>query len=235
MSTVRIEPLGDKALLVRFGDRIDPEINALALIAAEAVRAANLNGIDDIVPAYASLCVSYDPLRWIDPVTTETAYSHIAKCINEIVNNVAFARATHALSLIDVPVCYSEEFGPDLDHVARHAGIEHNEVVARHIAIEYRVAMLGFAPGFPYLLGLDPALHTPRRTSPRTRVPAGSVAIGGAQTGIYPHELPGGWHLIGRTPLTLFDASLDSPAMFAPGQTVRFHSIDAHEFERLLR
>ena len=128
-----------------------------------------------------------------------------------------------------VPVCYGGEFGPDLDDLARYARLSVDEVIARHCAPDYRVAMLGFAPGFPYLLGLDPALHAPRRATPRVRVPAGSVAIGGAQTGIYPSELPGGWLLIGRTPLTLFDPAREAPALLAPGQRLRFRAISADE------
>jgi KipI family sensor histidine kinase inhibitor len=135
-----------------------------------------------------------------------------------------------ATAAIDIPVCYGGEFGPDLDALATHAKLSAAEAVARHCATEYRVAMLGFAPGFAYLLGLDTALHMPRRVAPRVRVPAGSVAIGGAQTGIYPHELPGGWQIIGRTPLTLFDAAREHPALLAPGQRVRFCAIGADEF-----
>jgi len=129
--------------------------------------------------------------------------------------------------VIDVPVCYGGDFGPDLDALATHAKLEAADVIARHTAATYTVAMLGFAPGFPYLFGLDPALHMPRRASPRTRVPAGSVAIGGAQTGVYPSELPGGWQLIGRTPLVLFDARRDPPSLLVPGDCVRFVAIDA--------
>jgi KipI family sensor histidine kinase inhibitor len=133
-------------------------------------------------------------------------------------------------------VCYGGEFGPDLGAVATHAGVDEQAVIDAHANGDYRVAMLGFMPGFPYLLGLDKALHTPRRESPRTRVPAGSVAIGGAQTGIYPRELPGGWQLIGRTPLVLFDPTREQPALLQPGQRVRFRAIEAGgEFAALAR
>jgi KipI family sensor histidine kinase inhibitor len=134
--------------------------------------------------------------------------------------------------VVEIAVRYGGADGPDLERVAAHAGLSAGEVVARHAASDYTVAMLGFAPGFPYLLGLDAALHVPRRANPRTRVPAGSVAIGGAQTGIYPRELPGGWNLIGCTPLTLFDPCRDQPCLLAPGDRVRFHAIGAAEFER---
>ena len=126
---------------------------------------------------------------------------------------------------IDIPVRYGGDDGPDLEAVARHACLDPEEVVRRHTGATYRVAMLGFAPGFPYLLGLDPALELPRRSEPRLRVPAGSVAIGGAQTGIYPRELPGGWHLIGCTPLHLFEPEREPPCLLAPGDEVRFRPL----------
>lgn len=132
-----------------------------------------------------------------------------------------------------IPVCYAAAFAPDLSDVAAHAGLTVDQVISRHTAAEYTVAMLGFAPGFPYLLGLDDALQTPRRASPRTRVPAGAVGIGGAQAGIYPRELPGGWNLIGRTPVVLFDPCREPPCLLLPGDRVRFHAIDAVAFARL--
>lgn len=142
-------------------------------------------------------------------------------------------RSDRSRCAIEIPVCYDRAFGPDLDIVASHAGLSGQAVIERHTAATYTVAMLGFAPGFPYLLGLDPTLQVPRRANPRTRVPAGSVAIGGAQTGIYSQELPGGWHLIGRTPLRLFDPLRDQPALLAPGDRVRFRPIGAEEFTAL--
>ena len=132
-----------------------------------------------------------------------------------------------------IPVCYGGEYGPDLAEVAEHAGIDIRCVIARHTEAQYRVAMLGFAPGFPYLLGLDPALAMPRRRDPRQRVPAGSVAIGGEQTGIYPQQLPGGWQLIGRTPRRLFDIRADPPSLLAAGDRVRFEAIDEERFRQL--
>lgn len=149
--------------------------------------------------------------------------------------NAADSPAPTSDPSIEIPVCYDGEFGPDLDAVAAHAHLSHAEVIARHTAGDYSVAMLGFAPGFPYLLGLDPALHTPRRANPRTRVPAGSVAIGGAQAGIYPRELPGGWQVIGRTPCVLFDPQRDPPCLLPPGTRVRFRAIDAATFARLAK
>ena len=137
--------------------------------------------------------------------------------------------------MIAIPVCYGGDHGPDLGALAAHCGLSESEVMTRHAAAEYRVAMLGFAPGFAYLIGLDPTLRMPRRTNPRLHVARGSIGIGGAQTGIYPSELPGGWRLIGRTPLTLFDPLREPASAVAAGDRVRFRMIDAREFDALER
>ncbi|HZW52205.1 MAG TPA: 5-oxoprolinase subunit PxpB, partial [Rudaea sp.] len=148
-------------------------------------------------------------------------FDHVAEHLRTLVDNAASDAATDTGN-IEIAVTYGGQCGPDLADVAAHTGLSEEEVVARHGAAEYRVAMLGFTPGFAYLLGLDPALHMPRRATPRTRVPAGSVAIGGAQTGVYPRETPGGWHLIGRTTASLFDPARDPPALLKPGMRVKF-------------
>jgi KipI family sensor histidine kinase inhibitor len=222
--TPRIELLGERALLLHLGERIDGELNARAIALAAALRAAHLPGVLDVAPAYACVCVRHAPL----------ARERLLAAIPAVVESTK-PNPTAAEMRIEIPVCYGGEFGPDLDAIAQHSQLHAREVIARHTAGEYRVAMLGFAPGFPYLLGLDASLHMPRRASPRTRVPAGSVAIGGAQTGIYPRELPGGWNLIGHTPLQLFDVQRDPPALLAPGARVRFRAIDADEFAALSR
>lgn len=237
MSDVGIEWLGDRALLLRLGSGIDTALNARTHAAAEAVRAAALPGVTDIVPAYASVAVHYDPLAWDEAESALPPGERLAERLLALLRSSSAATANDTAaaeeSTIEIPVRYGGEAGPDLGEVARLARLDEANVIARHAAGDYRVAMLGFAPGFPYLLGLDPALHAPRRANPRTRVPAGSVAIGGAQTGIYPRELPGGWQIIGRTPLTLFDTARDPPALLAPGRRVRFRAIDADEFARL--
>lgn len=233
-----IEPLGDDALTIRLGDRIDANINATALALADALPAAGLPGIRDVAPAYASVGVRYDIATWADPSGAGTAYERIAARLADLAGMVVEQgprMADDPGHAVEVPVCYGGEFGPDLAAVAAHARIDADEVVRRHARADYRVAMLGFMPGFPYLLGLDASLHVPRRPTPRTRVPAGSVAIGGAQTGIYPRELPGGWQLIGRTPLALFDPGRNPPALLAPGMRVRFRPVDAAAFAELSR
>ena len=225
-----VEPLGETVLLLRFGERIELALNARVHTATALLRAAALPGVTDLVPAYAALALHYRPEVWA--AGEESAWRQLADAVAAVFAapppHVAIEPATRI-----VPVCYGGEFGPDLDALAKHAGLTPAEAIACHVGADYRVAMLGFAPGFPYLLGLDPRLHMPRRANPRTRVPAGSVAIGGAQTGIYPRELPGGWQLIGGTPLALFDPLGESPCLLAPGDRVRFRAIDAAEFATL--
>ena len=225
MNPPRIEAMGDRALLIQCGEAIDAATNAQALAIARAVESAKLAGIIDIAPAYASVCVRYDPLAWA--AQTPAPFAHLAERLRTLVDN-ATNQAIGDAGSVEIPVTYGGESGPDLADVAAHACLTIDEVVARHSGVEYRVAMLGFTPGFPYLLGLDASLHMPRRATPRTRVPAGSVAIGGAQAGVYPRETPGGWHLIGRTALNLFDPAHDPPARLAPGMRVKFRPVCIH-------
>jgi len=223
-----LEPLGEKALVLRFGDRIDEAVNARVHAAAAALIAAAMPGVIDVVPAYATVAVHFEPSEWIAG-GSESPWQHFAQAVRSVVAS-ASAVSSAPQSIIEIAVCYGGEYGPDLEGVARHCGLNEDEVIARHTAADYRVAMIGFAPGFPYLFGLDPSLRMPRRDSPRVRVPAGSVAIGGAQTGVYPSELPGGWQLIGRTPMILFDPTRTSPSLLAAGTRVRFRAIAASEF-----
>lgn len=236
MATPTVEWLGDRALLLRFGDTIDRTINEHVLVAAQALRDAKVQGVTEIIPAYASLCIHYDPA--LPGNAGEGARAELSARLREAIdegNACARPDGVGELAAIEIPVRYGGDFGPDLADVAAYASIDPADVITMHAAADYRVAMLGFAPGFPYLLGLDPRLATPRRAQPRTRVPAGAVAIGGAQTGIYPRELPGGWQIVGRTPIALFDAARSPPAVLAPGRRVRFRAIDAREFAALSR
>ena len=233
MKPVRIEPLGDRALLVVFGERIVLDLNLRVHACVDVLRAAKLAGVDDIAPAFASLCVRYNPLAWTQANDDRSAFTRLADRIVTLLLPLETDAVTVPSEAIEIPVCYEADFAPDLDAVAAQAKLSAGEVIARHCDGDYRVAMLGFAPGFPYLLGLDPRLHTPRRNEPRLRVPAGAVAIGGAQTGIYPRESPGGWNIIGRTPLALFDVARTPPSLLAPAQRVRFRAIDADQFKAL--
>lgn len=217
----QFEPIAEDALLLRFGGHIDEATNARVLAATARLQEA-LPELE-CVPAYASLLLRFEPACWSGE---DDALPH-DRVRRAAIEALRRDRPTQAGSReVRIPVAYGGVHGPDLAAVAAHAGLSEPDLIARHTAGRYRVAMLGFAPGFPYLLGLDPALAMPRRADPRQRVPAGSVAIGGRQTGIYPRELPGGWHLIGRTPLGLFDVHDDPPARLAPGDVVRFEAID---------
>ena len=227
-ASIQFEPFAEDALLLRFDHRIDAAINARVHAAVAALQRDM--PLLECVPAYASVLLRFDPLAWRD---TSAADPH--RTLEQAVRTALGAGETLPPSPREreIPVCYGGAHGPDLAEVAQHLGLPIGEVIARHVAADYRVAMLGFAPGFPYLLGLDPTLAMPRRRDPRQRVPAGSVAIGGAQTGIYPDQLPGGWQLIGRTPLRLFDISATPPSLLGAGDRVRFRAIDEDELRHL--
>lgn len=221
-----LEALADDAWLLRFGDRIDPKLNAAVHAMAARLRALDPPWLRDVVPAFASLAVFFDEAE--DPARVHAALQALVE------DGGASALPLRPRDgVIEIPVLYGGEHGPDLESSAAELGLSPRELVERHSAGDYTVAMIGFAPGFPYLSGLEPALALPRLATPRARVAAGSVAIGGAQTGIYPRESPGGWRLLGRTPWTLFDPRREPPTRLQPGDRVRFRAIDADEFARL--
>ncbi len=228
-----IEPLGDSALIVRVVDEFHPEtsLNAV-LLALRHLETAAIPGVIELAPAYTTIGAFFDPTQIESAAADDSPFDVLATKIQSILNASAFAQQVEIkTSVIEVPVCYEGEFAPDLDEVARHARLSHDEVVHRHSNANYRVSCVGFAPGFPYLSGLPSELATPRRASPRTEIPAGAVAIGGTQTGIYPRKSPGGWHIIGRTPLRLFDVRREPPALFHAGDQVRFRKISREEFD----
>jgi inhibitor of KinA len=176
--------------------------------------------------------VHYDPKAFLDKAPGHSPFELLSARVVEIMSRASDV-LPHPARMIEIPVCYGREYGEDIRTVCAAHGLSEAEVIALHTAPTYFVGMLGFAPGFPYLAGLDERLVTPRRATPRPRVPRGSVAIGGEHTGIYPFELPGGWHLIGRTPLALFDPSRDPPSLLAAGDQVRFVPIASADCDRL--
>lgn len=236
---IAVERLGDAAVLLRFGNGIDASINRCVHACAAALVAKSPDWLTELTPAYASLALHVDIARIcnVDPFGSDSFDGDLLGAaiawITQWLAHASFTATDTDARIIEIPVAYGGEHGPDLTLLATHAGIAVEDVVARHTAAEYTVAMLGFAPGFPYLLGLDPALAMPRLPSPRTRVMAGSIGIGGAQTGIYPQPGPGGWRLIGRTPLSLFDAQRDPPSLLRAGDRVHFVAIDAAAFDAL--
>lgn len=209
----RILPLGDSAMLVQWGNEMDFKVNQRIHALAHLIEASSIPGVIETVPAYAALLVHYDPLI--------VSFAQVKDFLREKLAQGEIAAARKPRQ-IEVPVRYGGEFGVDLESVARHCRLRVEEVIRLHTQRTYTVFMMGFTPGFPYMGELDKALVMPRLATPRTRVRAGTVAIAGAQTGIYPLDSPGGWHLIGWTPLTLFDPRADAPFLFAPGDEVKF-------------
>lgn len=233
-----IRPLGDRALLLSFGAELDAATSARVLATWRCLADARLPGVTDLVPAYTSLAVCYD-WQALPSLAQEQPWAWLADEVGRVLADAASRladtvdRATTTTRQVEIPVCYEASLGPDLDSAAKALGLEPAELIRRHHERDYTVAFIGFRPGFPYLLGLDPTLALPRRPSPRARIEGGSVGIGGGQTGIYPAAGPGGWHLIGRTPLTIFDPALDPPALLAPGDRLRFVPIAASDFVAL--
>jgi inhibitor of KinA len=241
MEAMQITPLGDSALIIRVRDRFEnaPQktLNEV-LDAFHRIESAAIPGVIELAPAYTTVAVFFDPCEIANAGANP---DQILDCVTEriraaITQGVSLSRPIAPKSrLVEVPVCYEPEFACDVDHVARHAHISRREVVDLHSRAEYRVACIGFTPGFPFLTGLPKQLATPRRAIPRKEIPAGSVGIGGAQTGIYPLPSPGGWNIIGRTPLRLFDPAKSPPTLLRAGDRVRFRAIGREEFESLSR
>ena len=215
---------GDRGLLVEYGEGIDPEVNRKVRSMAAVLRARPLAGVAEVVPTYRSLLVTYDPL--------ETDADRLREAIDRLEDRLGEIPVPEPRT-VEVPVCYGGEYGPDLGFVAGAHGLTEDEAAEIHAATVYPIYMIGFTPGFPFLGGLDPRLHTPRLETPRTAVPAGSVGIANDQTGIYPVTSPGGWRLIGRTPLKLFDPGRDDPFLYRAGDRIRFVPIPEAAYGRL--
>lgn len=222
-SELTIHPAGDAAVMVDLGDAIDLDLNRRVHALAEAIRRYFDGNTVHVVSAYASLMVSYDPAA----LTFESVAAAVRRA------GADSRSPADPVRRFVVPVVYGGEFGPDLEIVARCHSLQTADVVSLHAGRDYPIFCVGFAPGFPFLGGLDPSLHTPRLDTPRPRVPAGSVAIGGRQTGIYPAPMPGGWRLIGRTPFRVFDVERDPPAAYRAGDMIRFHPITPLEYARI--
>ncbi len=218
--TVRFLSAGDRALVVEFGDRVDRALSAEVLRLDAVIGSDAIQGVVETVPTFRSLMIHYDPL-----VITR---AELERAIRSLLDHETGSPA--AATLWHLPACYEGAFAPDLDEVARHTGLTPAEVVALHSGTRFHVYMLGFLPGFPYMGDLPDALALPRRADPRLRVPAGSISIATNLTAIYPYESPGGWHLIGATPIRLFDERRPKPALFTPGDCVLFQPIDPGTF-----
>lgn len=227
-----IVPLGDQAIFVEYAQKLDLEVNAAAQQLAMRIRARAPHWLQDIVPTLGGVALYPD---FSDPALPPAPLQAVQALVDECLGETATAADAGEDRLIDIPVCYEPEFGLDLEPLAAQLHIDTAELVRRHSSARYRVLMMGFVPGHAYLGGLDPSLTVPRRTSPRARVPAGSVAIANGQTVIYPFETPGGWHVVGCTPLRAFDPDRDPPCVFAPRDAVRFVPISAAQFREMQR
>jgi inhibitor of KinA len=218
-----VVPLGDLAAYVEFSRTLDLEVNSVAQRLAAAIVARGDPRIRDVVPALGGVALHFDPAYEGDVL--QAAAQLVEECMKK-----GLPDADDLGRDVEVPVCYDAEFALDLPDVSQRLKISPEEIIKRHAAADYRVLMVGFAPGHPYIGGLDPKLALPRRDTPRAIVPAGSVAIANQQTAVYPYAIPGGWNIIGRTPLTAFDAARPRPSLFAAGDRVRFKPVSKRDF-----
>ncbi len=225
MDNVKFFPLGDCALSVEFGDSIDPDINSIVHRLHTRMSDSPPVGFLESVPTYRALMVCYRPEL--------VGYAELVGVIRSLLCDIMEDTTPQKCEVVRIPVCYGGQHGPDLQTVSEHSGLSLDEVILRHTRPQYLIYMLGFTPGFPYLGGMDPALATPRLATPRMKIQAGSVGIAGEQTGIYPLSSPGGWQLIGRTPIQLIDAGHSPPTVLKPGQYIKFYAISPDEYEAI--
>ena len=224
MEEVRFLTCGDCAVTVAFAQEIREDTNRKIRYLAKKLQNAGIHGLQETVPTYCSLTVYYEPL-----VLSRRKLEH------QILHFLAAYQPDTAEKkrIFQIPVCYEGEFAPDMEDVCRLTGLSREQVIALHSSVDYLIYMLGFLPGFPYLGGMDPRLEVPRLDSPRTRIPAGAVGIGGKQTGVYPLASPGGWRRIGRTPAVIYDPNREKPIVYEAGDYIRFCPISVEEFYRL--
>ncbi|MCR2821573.1 5-oxoprolinase subunit PxpB [Lederbergia panacisoli] len=226
MKQITFSPLGDTAILIEFGDNINLETNKRILNMKQAILNQPFSGFIEAVPAYTTLTCFYDPTS----VGTDFPYETVKKELEQRIANLPISSSQNE-KVIEIPVCYEDDYSMDLDFVASQNGLTKKEVINIHSETLYHIYFLGFAPGFPFLGGMNAKIATPRRTSPRLKVPRGAVGIAGGQTGVYPFESPGGWQIIGRTPVQLFNPRAMPPSLLLPGDKVQFFPISKQEFD----
>lgn len=223
MADFRIIKAADSAIVVEFGSAIDRRTSDRVLALAETLEQAGLRGVTEVVATFRSLSVNYDPLT--------TTGSELEQVIASFVDQPS--QSAHHKRLWMIPACYDPKFAPDIEDVARIKGLSTTEVAALHAGTQYHVYMIGFVPGYPYMGDLPEKLQLPRRSDPRLRVPPGSLAIATSMTAVYPYESPGGWHLIGTSPVRFFDAASAKGSLLGPGDGVKFEPVSPEEFDRI--
>lgn len=232
---VQIRPLGDAALVIQLGDGIDEAIHRKVKSIITLFEKYPFEGLIETVPAYNSLTVYYNPIEVYfsnGNSGKKTPYEIVNKTLQDLLAKSSTVNLTNE-RVVKIPVVYGGDMGPDLEEVASFHGLTPSEVIAIHSSADYLVYMLGFAPGFPFMGGMDNRIATPRKETPRLAIPPGSVGIAGSQTGIYPLETPGGWQIIGRTPLDLFLPAQFPPTLLQPGDRIRFTPITLEEYQRV--
>ena len=224
MSKTKILVAGDSSVLIEFGKEINPETNRRIAATVQLIRDQQIEGIVDMIPTYCALLINYDPrVILYDPLVARL----------EGLLKIEVKAGEQKKRVYEIPVCYGGKYGPDLGVIAEHAGLSEEEVIRIHSSSDYLIYMLGFLPGFTYLGGLDERIHTPRLKTPRVRIEAGSVGIGGSQTGIYPLDSPGGWNLMGKTPVKTYDPDREVPILVQAGEYIRFVPVDEEEYLRI--
>jgi inhibitor of KinA len=230
-SSYDIYPIGDNALTISFGNVISEELNKKVTSLFNHLKASPINGVKNLVPAYSSLTIVYDVAHLKSIINSVTVFEWMKTEVEKLLHLVHLHDCN--TRLISIPVCYDLALATDIKYVAEQNNLSIKDVIDLHIEMEYRVYMIGFLPGFPYMASVIDKIATPRKKQPQKHVAKGSVGIAGFQTGIYPFDSPGGWQIIGRTPVQMFDKAKDDPCFLRPGDQVRFYSISLDQFERV--
>ncbi|MDY6304790.1 MAG: 5-oxoprolinase subunit PxpB [Oribacterium sp.] len=221
MQNIKVVPEGDSGLLIQFEQVISPAINQRIAAIVKLIRAQQISGIIDMIPTYCSLLINYNP----QAISYKELHHRIESIVKMDTKTESITKKVY-----EIPTCYGGKYGPDLKNIAEHAGLSEEEVIRIHSSSDYLIYMLGFLPGFTYLGGLDERIHTPRLANPRVLIPAGSVGIGGSQTGIYPVDSPGGWQLMGMTPVKTYDPNRAEPILVQAGDYIRFVPVSEEEY-----